>query len=67
METMFERIKRMSKEEMRDFIYWVYMNGQADAKDNLCDSYGDSSYFGGAWMNLDASDVMDEVRQLYED
>ena len=66
METMYERIQRMSKEEMRDFIYWVYMNGLADAKDGLWD-FGDDSYFGGAWMDMDATDVMDKVRQLYED
>ena len=66
METMYERIKRMSKEEMRDFIYWVYMNGNEDGKENCCDTYGNHTYFGGYMLDKDADDVMPKVRELYE-
>lgn len=60
---MYERIKNMTKEQMSDFIYWVYMNGNADEKDNLCDTYG-NSYFGGALLDMDADDVMPKVYDL---
>lgn len=63
-ESMYERIKRMNKEEMQDFIYWVYMNGNADGKDNLCDTYG-NSYFGGAMLDKDMAEVMPKVYELY--
>lgn len=62
---MYERIKSMTKEEMQDFVYWVYMNGNADGEENLCDSYG-NSYFGGAMLDMDADDVMSKVCELYE-
>lgn len=65
METMYERIKRMTKEEMQDFIYWVYKNGNADGMENLCDDYGNHSYFGGAMLDMDMADVMPKVYELY--
>lgn len=58
METMYERIKRMDKCEMQDFIYWVYKNGNVDGMENLCDDYGKQSYFGGAMLDMDVNDVM---------
>jgi hypothetical protein len=65
METMYERIKRMTKEEMKDFIYWVYLNGVADEVDNIRDTY-ELGYFGGAMLDMDADDVMSKVHELYE-
>lgn len=61
---MYEHIKNMSVEEMQKFIYWVYMNGNADGKDNLCDTYS-NSYFGGAMLDMDVDDVMPKVYELY--
>lgn len=58
METMYERIQRMTFEEMQQFVYWVYMNGNEDGADNFCDSPGFMSYFGGAMLLESASEVM---------
>jgi hypothetical protein len=38
METMYDRIKRMDKHELAEFIYVVYQVGVKDGKQNLCDS-----------------------------
>lgn len=62
---MYNRIKNMTREEMQGFIYWVYKNGNADGAENLCDSYGNGSYFGGAILDMDAEDVMSKVYELY--
>jgi len=35
---MYDRIKFMTQDEMREFIYWVYMNGNQDGQMQLCDS-----------------------------
>lgn len=45
METTYERIKRMSEEEMKEFVYLVYLCGNKDGQQMLCDS-PDYSYFG---------------------
>ena len=50
---MYERVKNMCMEEMQKFVYWVYMNGVTDGKNNLCDTYG-NSYHGGAMLRADA-------------
>lgn len=49
METMYDRIKRMTPAEMQSFIYWVYKCGNEDGKMGLEDSPPDGlpSYFGG--------------------
>ena len=67
METMYERIKRMTKEEMREFIYLVYLCGNEDGKHNLCDS-PHGSYFGGLVLTLNANELMpdDKVSNLYD-
>ena len=64
MVTMYEFIKDMSMEEMQRFIYWVYMNGINDGKENFCDTYG-NSYFGGAMLTKDAKEVMWDVLAYY--
>ena len=66
METMYERIKRMTPEEMRQFVYWVYLCGNRDGQKNLEDSPG--SYFGGYMLNMNAKQVMpnDNVNDLWD-
>ena len=64
MNTMYECIKNMDMGEMRDFIYWVYMNGIMDEKESLCDTYG-NSYFGGYMLTMDAEDVMNDVNAYW--
>lgn len=66
METMYERIKRMTKEEMKTFIYMVYLCGNEDGRHSLRDSSGDCSYFGGAMLEKDVNDVMpnDDVNDI---
>ena len=57
-ETMYKRIKRMTPEQMREFVYWVYLCGNRDGANNLEDSPGYSSYFGGGMLLKDAKEVM---------
>ena len=56
METMYERIKRMTLNEMRDFVYWVYLMGNEDGYYQCCDS--DGGYFGGHMLTLDKKEIM---------
>lgn len=65
METMYNRIKRMSMEEMRHFVYWVYQCGNKDGKLNCCDS--EAGYFGGYVLTKLVSEVMpnDNVNDLW--
>lgn len=67
METMYERVKRMTEEEMSEFIYLVYLSGNADGKQGCCDSPY-CSYFGGHVLTLDANKLMpnDKVDDLYK-
>ena len=69
METMYNRIKRMTKEEMQEFIYWVYSCGNRDGMEGLEDSYGIQSYFGGYLLTKKASEVMsnDSVSDLWKE
>lgn len=65
METMYERIKRMSKEEMCDFIYWVYLNGNKDGKLGIADSV--FGFFGCNMLNKNAKEIMpnDNMKDLW--
>ena len=67
METMYQRIKRMSEGEMRTFIYMIYLCGNKDGKDGLEDS-PDCSYFGDGFLHVEAQDLMpnDDVADLYK-
>lgn len=60
METMYERIKRMTKEEMSEFIYLVYLCGKDDET-----AYG---YFGNHVLSLNAKELMpnDSIEDLYK-
>ena len=66
METMYERIKRMNPDEMRDFVYWVYLMGNEDGYYRYCDSNG--GYFGRQMLTLDREEVMpnDSIGDLWE-
>lgn len=67
METMYERIKRMTPCEMQNFIYYVYLCGNLDGGAGLQDS--PSGYFGGYILNRLATDVMpnDTTDDLWDD
>lgn len=67
METMYQRIKRMTEGEMRSFIYTVYLCGNKDGEDGLEDS-PDCSYFGDGFLHIDAKDLMpnDNVIDLFK-
>lgn len=66
MEKMYERIKRMDLDEMRAFVYWVYLMGNEDGYYQCCDSEG--GYFGGRILTLDREEVMpnDSIGDLWE-
>ena len=64
---MYERVKSMSPEELRQFVYWVYMCGNRDGREHLEDSPV-ISYFGGAMLNMDSTEVMpnNNVKDLWD-
>ena len=67
METMYERVKRMTESEMKKFIYAVYLCGNEDGKLDLCDS-PTCSYFGDHMLTLNAKDLMpnDSADDLFD-
>ena len=66
--TMSERVKAMSPEELRQFVYWVYLCGNRDGRKYLEDSPGNWSFFGGAMLSMDSAEVMpnDNVQDLWD-
>ena len=54
--TVYERIKTMTKDEMRDFCYWIYLMGNTDGEYLFCDS--PRGYFGGYFLDLDVTEIM---------
>lgn len=66
---MYDRVRLMNQSEMKEFIYWVYVCGTMDGRENLQDSPGDSSYFGGHMLMLPAREVMphDSIQDLWDD
>ena len=64
--TMYERIKNMTLEEMKDFVYWIYLNGNKDGKEYIQDC--PNGYFGGYFLNLDAKKVIphEEINSLFD-
>lgn len=66
METMYERIKRMTKDEMRCFVYWVYLMGNEDGYAQCCDS--ERGYFGSHMLTIDREEVMpsDSISDLWD-
>lgn len=65
--SMYDRIKTMTAEEMRHFIYWVYMCGNEDGQLGLQDS--PSGFFGGYMLTKNTKEVMpnDDVQDLWND
>lgn len=64
-ETMYDRIKRMTQEEMRTFLYWVYLNGVRDGEDLREDGLG--GYFGGYVLTEYAEELMPNgVQSLWD-
>lgn len=67
-EKMYERVKRMTKEELRDFIYYVYLSGNKDGQCNCEDS--PSGYFGKVLdferVNLMPNDQVDDLVNTWE-
>ncbi len=51
--SVYEKVKNMSLEEMKKFIYWVYTNGVNAGKANLYDDK--SGFFGGRVLEYDAN------------
>ena len=66
METMYERIKNMTFDEMKCFVYWVYLMGNEDGWNQCADSEG--GYFGGYMLGLDREEVMpnNDIGDLWE-
>ena len=62
----YERIKNMSFEEMKEFIYWVYLYGALDGEKGCVDSPG--GYFGGAMMrdSIALPENIDIMWDMYE-
>lgn len=56
METMYDRIKSMTKDEMRKFIYWVYKAGVKDGENDTCDSA--NGFFGGHIIDMPAEELI---------
>ena len=53
--SVYEKVKNMSLEEMKKFIYWVYVNGVNDGRANSYDD--ESGYFGGRVLEYDSNIV----------
>lgn len=68
MERMYDRIKRMTTEEMERFIYWVYLCGNRDGCQHLEDSPGKWSFFGGHMLTEERTDLMpnDSIDDLWD-
>lgn len=64
--TLYERIKDMTLEEMKNFIYWVYLCGNKDGAEGLQDC--PSGYFGGYVLTLDAEKAIPggEINSLFD-
>ena len=55
---MYERVKIMNREEMEQFVYWVYMCGNKDGRADCCDSSGGGSFFGGHMLTMPVHEIM---------
>ena len=68
-ETMYDRIKKMTLEEMTDVVFWVYLNGNRDGRNGAEDS--DLGFFGGAILEQLVEDLMPngvtDLWNLYEE
>lgn len=68
-ETMYDRIRNFSKEEMTEFVYWVYIKGNYDGDCHWQDhaTNGFQDYFTGRLLCLDADRLIPNgVHDLWE-
>ena len=65
-EPMCDRIREMTNEELRNFIYWVYTQGKQDGRAGVSDS--EKGFFGGAILAYSAGVIEHmwnpEVREI---
>ncbi len=66
METIYDRIRAMSKYELGEFIHTVYLNGRIDGEDSVDDEpwYGAYCLDQPAWMLDD--DVWGDFDQRHQ-
>lgn len=67
MEKMYDRVKNMTLDEMKCFVYWVYLMGNEDGR-NCREDSPETSYFGGHMLDLDREEVMpnDDIGDLWD-
>ena len=65
-DTMYSRIKNMTMEEMQHFVYWVYLCGNKDGEDGVCDSA--LGFFGGYMLTKERAELMpnDSIDDLWD-
>lgn len=63
---MYDRVKLMSMDEMKQFIYWVYRCGNKDGCNDCEDS--PSGYFGGHLLTLPVEELMpnDTIEDIWD-
>ena len=54
--TMYDRIKEMTRDEMQQFIYWVYLMGNKDGRIGFADS--SLGFFGGVILDVPVEELM---------
>ena len=54
-EPMCDRIREMTNDELKNFIYWVYQQGNRDGRDGVGDS--EMGFFGGAILAYSADTI----------
>lgn len=67
-QNMYDRIKHMDMEEMRNLIYWVYLCGNRDGRECLEDDFHESCFFGGGMLVSEAASLMpkNDVSDLWD-
>lgn len=65
-ENMYERVKQMSMDEMKQFVYWVYRCGNKDGR-HECEC-SPSGYFGGYILTLPVASLMpnDNIEDIWD-
>ena len=64
MGTVYDKLKNLTFEEMRSFVYWVYMNGVLDGSHDRADSWG--GFFGGEFLEKEANNLPDNIDNLWD-
>lgn len=65
-ENIYERVKHMSMDEMKQFVYWIYRCGNKDGRNDREDS--PSGYFGGHVLTLPVVELMpnDTIEDIWD-